>query len=274
MKNPIKTQLLLATILLALIAASACESKTSKPDQNGVAEQKGDAAEKAAPEEDQAGTENTKPAAEQADGEAIPTLSDDALNPLLLEPAKVTQGEAPKTFDAKFITSQGDFTVQFVREWGPIGVDRAYQLIKADYYDGISFFRVIPGFMAQFGIHANPKVSAAWQNERIKDDPVTQSNTRGMVTFAKTNMPDSRLTHLFINYGNNASLDGQGFAPVGKVVEGMEVVEKLYGGYGGGPPTGPNQGALTEQGNPYLQQKFPKLDYIKDVVILGEENAE
>lgn len=274
MKNPIKTQLLLATMLVSLIAASACESKTSKPDENSATEQKSDAAEQAAPSQEQPGDQSAKPAAQNAEGDTIPTLADDAINPLLLEPAKVTQGEAPKTFDAKFITSQGDFTVQFVREWAPIGVDRAYQLIKADYYDGISFFRVIPGFMAQFGIHANPKVSAAWQNERIKDDPVTQSNTRGMVTFAKTNAPNSRLTHLFINYGDNASLDAQGFAPVGKVVEGMDVVEKLYGGYGGGPPTGPNQGALTAQGNPYLQQNFPKLDYIKDVVIPGEENAE
>lgn len=265
-----KTQLLIATLLLALVAATGCEKKASKPDENGVAEQKADTEEKGSEEK----AEEKAEAPAEADTAGLPTMGDDKINPLLLTPAEVTKGEAPASFQAKFITSQGDFTVEFKREWAPQGADRAYQLIKADYYDGISFFRVIPGFMAQFGIHANPKVSAAWQNERINDDPVTQSNTRGMVTFAKTNMPNSRLTHLFINYGNNVALDKQGFAPVGKVVEGMEVVEKLYGGYGGGPPTGPNQGALTAEGNPYLQQNFPKLDYIKDVVILGDEKAE
>jgi peptidyl-prolyl cis-trans isomerase A (cyclophilin A) len=260
-----KTRMLIAVMLAALIAAAGCERKAEKADDNGATEQKADtaAAEKTEPKADAT--------AEKAEQAGIPTVTDEELNPLLLDPAKATQGEAPETFKAKFITSEGDFVVEFHKEWAPIGANRAYNLIKADFYDGIAFFRVVQGFMAQFGIHANPKVSEAWKDATIEDDPVKKSNTRGMVSFAKRPQPNTRLTHLFINYGDNSALDEQGFAPVGKVVEGMEVVDKLYSGYGGGPPTGPSQGTLTAQGNPYLQKEFPELDYIKDVVILGDE---
>lgn len=279
-----KTRLLIASMLIALIAASGCESKTSKPDDNNVAEKTADTPEKSSDDED----ETAENSAVQEDGEEpaaageaqtagqIPTITGDALNPTLLEPAKVTQGEAPKSFKAKFVTSQGDFVVEFHRDWAPNGVDRAFQLIKAGYYDGITFFRVIPKFMAQFGIHANPKVSAAWKGNTIKDDPVTESNTRGMVTFAKTGMPNSRSTQLFINFGDNSTLDKTGFAPIGKVVEGMDVVDKIYNGYGEGAPrgAGPSQGALTQKGNPYLQESFPKLDFIKKAEIADGKKGE
>lgn len=267
-----KKRMGMALLLAGMLVAGGCD-KVKKAEDNGAAEQQAEVAAQQGGEEQadeaKAGEEKT---ADSADEGGIPTVSDADLNPMLLDPEAATQGEAPAKFKAKFITSAGDFVIEFHRAWAPIGVDRAYHLIKADYYKGIAFFRTVPNFMVQFGIHANPSVSKAWENFTIKDDPVTKSNTVGMVTFAKRNIPDTRLTHLFINYRDNSMLDAQGFAPIGEVVEGMAVVERLYGGYGDGPPMGrgPDQGALTEQGNPYLQKQFPKLDYIKDVVILDE----
>src|SRR5207244_6499652 len=127
-------------------------------------------------------------------------------------------------------TSAGDFVIAVRRDWAPHGADRFYNLVKSGYYDGVRFFRVIPGFMAQFGIHGDPQVSATWRERSIPDDPVRQSNARGMVTFA-TAGPNTRTTQVFINYRDNAGLDGQGFAPFGQVVEGMEVVDRLFAGY-------------------------------------------
>jgi peptidyl-prolyl cis-trans isomerase A (cyclophilin A) len=188
----------------------------------------------------------------------------------LLQPksASMTQ-TAPANFRVKFQTSQGDFVVEAQRDWAPLGVDRFYNLVNNGYYDGVCFFRVISGFMAQFGIHGDPKVSAAWRPERIQDDPVKQSNKRGYLSYA-TAGPNTRTTQLFINYADNSRLDQMGFAPIARVVEGMDVVDRLYAGYGEGAPQGkgPPQGRLQTEGNAYLTKDFPQLDCIKKAMIL------
>jgi peptidyl-prolyl cis-trans isomerase A (cyclophilin A) len=174
----------------------------------------------------------------------------------------------PPTFRARFETSAGTFTIQVHTDWAPQGADRFYTLVKSGYYDGARIFRVVPGFMAQFGISGDPKVWAVWRGRRIPDDPVRQSNTRGMVSFA-TAGPNTRTAQVFVNFADNSPLDGQGFAPFGQVVEGMDVVDKLFAGYGDGPPQGrgPDQMRIWAQGNAYLQRDFPKLDYIKTATI-------
>jgi peptidyl-prolyl cis-trans isomerase A (cyclophilin A) len=159
--------------------------------------------------------------------------------------------------------------IEVQRDWAPRGADRFYDLVKSGYFDGQRFFRVLSGFMAQFGIHGDPKVSAAWRDRRIPDDSVRQSNTRGMVSFA-TAGPNTRTTQVFINYADNSSLDGQGFAPFGRVVEGMAVLDGLFAGYGEGAPRGrgPDQGRVQGEGNAYLAREFPKLDFVKRATIV------
>jgi peptidyl-prolyl cis-trans isomerase A (cyclophilin A) len=183
------------------------------------------------------------------------------------DPASLNE-QAPAVYKAKFDTSKGTFVVEVHRDWAPNGADRFYNLVKNGYYNDARFFRVIDGFMVQFGINGNPKIAAAWQDANIKDDPVKQSNTRGMVTFA-TAGPNTRTTQVFISFGDNAGLDGQGFSPFGKVISGMDVVDSLYSGYGEGAPKGhgPNQGIVQSLGNAYLEKAFPKLDYIKKATI-------
>ncbi len=185
----------------------------------------------------------------------------------LADPASLND-KAPATYKANFDTSKGSFVIEVHRDWAPNGADRFYNLVKNGFYDDARFFRVMEGFMAQFGINGNPKVSQAWLDANIQDDPVKKSNTRGMVTYA-TGGPDTRTTQVFINYDDNASLDDQGFSPFGKVISGMDVVDQLYSGYGDGPPRGegPNQGRIQTQGNAYLAKDFPKLDYIKKATI-------
>ena len=191
---------------------------------------------------------------------------DSAQDPRLLAPRKAT-AQAPEVFRVRFQTTQGDFTVRFVKEWAPIGVTRVYNLVKLGYYRNVAFFRVLNQprpFVAQFGIHSSPRVNAAWWTAGIKDDPVRVGNKVGYVTFAKSRNPNSRTTQLFINLADNRNLDGQGFAPVGEVVEGMNVVRNLYGGYGNKP----NQQRIKFEGNDYLKLNFPKLDYIKRAVLV------
>jgi len=181
----------------------------------------------------------------------------------LLAPEQATE-QSPAVFKAKFATTKGDFTVEVHRDWAPRGADRFYNLVKLGFLDDAAFFRVIDGFMVQFGIHSSPQVSAKWQDANIPDDPASQSNKRGFITYA-TRGPNTRTTQLFINYGDNASLDSQGFTPFGQVTEGMNVVDSLYKGYGEGAPQGlgPDQERIQHEGNVYLKKDFPQLDYIK-----------
>ncbi|OGS48617.1 MAG: peptidylprolyl isomerase [Elusimicrobia bacterium RIFOXYB2_FULL_62_6] len=178
--------------------------------------------------------------------------------------------KAPATYKVKFKTSKGDFTVEVYKDWAPLGADRFYNLVKAGYFTDIAFFRVVSGFMVQFGIHGDPAVSAKWREARIQDDPVKQSNAKGNLTYAMAG-PDTRTTQLFINFGNNAFLDSQGFPPFGKVTEGMSVVDSLYSGYGEGAPRGmgPDQGRIQMEGNAYLKKDFPKMDYILSAEVLN-----
>jgi peptidyl-prolyl cis-trans isomerase A (cyclophilin A) len=171
--------------------------------------------------------------------------------------------QAPAELKVRFETSKGPFVVEAHREWAPHGVDRFYELVKSGYYDEARFFRVVPNFVVQWGIHKDPKVSREWNQKYIPDDPVKQSNRRGYITYAKRG-PDTRTTQLFINVADNASLDSTGFAPFGRVIEGMGVVENLYSGYG----QTPQQNLIQLQGNAYLEDRFPKLDYIKTTRLL------
>jgi peptidyl-prolyl cis-trans isomerase A (cyclophilin A) len=188
----------------------------------------------------------------------------------LMNPAALNE-KAPEVFQAKFETSKGTFVVEVTRAWAPQGADRFYNLVKNGYYDDCRFFRVIAGFMAQFGINGDPKLNMVWSKAQIKDDPVKQSNKRGYVTYAMGG-PNTRTTQLFINYADrNSALDKDGFSPFGKVnEEGMKVVDALYSKYGEGAPggAGPDQGLVQMQGNAYLLKSFPNLDYIKSAVIV------
>lgn len=187
-----------------------------------------------------------------------------AFDRALLRPALLKE-KAPEVFDVKFVTTKGDFTLRVTRSWAPLGADRFYNLFKHHFYDGAAFFRVVDGFIAQFGISPYPRVSAAWQRATIKDDSVKQSNLPGTITFA-TGGPNTRTTQVFLNLKDNSHLDRIGFSPFGKVTEGMVTVVKLYGGYGDSPDrggTGPDQGKIEKLGKPYLEKGWPKLDSIK-----------
>jgi len=176
---------------------------------------------------------------------------------------------APDEFQVRFETSRGNFVIAVHRAWAPIGADRFYNLARSGYFDGVRFFRVLTGFVAQFGMHGDPAVGKAWFNARIADDPVRHANSRGTITFA-TAGPNTRTTQLFINFGDNSMLDGQGFSPFGEVIQGMDVVDGLHAGYGEGAPRGrgPDQGRIRNEGNAYLEKGFPQLDYVKRAVVL------
>jgi peptidyl-prolyl cis-trans isomerase A (cyclophilin A) len=186
------------------------------------------------------------------------------VHPDLLDPSKLT-AKAPALYQAKFTTTKGDFVVDVHRDWAPNAADRFYNLVKSGFFDDTRFFRVVDGFMVQFGINGDPAVANKWKNANLQDEPVKQSNKPGYVTFAKTNAPNSRSTQIFINYGDNARLDPMGFAPFGQVVKGMDAVTAIYKGYG----ESPDQGAIQSQGNAYLDPKFPKLDGVKHAEIVG-----
>jgi len=178
--------------------------------------------------------------------------------PSLMKPSSLN-ATAPAVYSVKFDTTKGPFVVTVHRAWAPKGADRFYNLAKAHFFDGVEFFRVLKGFVVQFGISGSPKLSAVWQNATITDDPVKTSNTAGTITFA-TAGPNTRTTQLFVNLANNAFLDKQGFAPFGKVTSGMAVVDKLYGGYGEAASN--QQQQIAAQGNAFLKKHFPKLDAI------------
>jgi peptidyl-prolyl cis-trans isomerase A (cyclophilin A) len=175
----------------------------------------------------------------------------------------------PEAFRVRFETSRGDFVVEARPSWAPHGVDRFHELVSGGFFDGCRFFRVLDGFVAQFGISGDPITSAAWRRRTIPDDPVVESNQRGRVTFAMAG-PGSRTTQLFINIGDNSGLDAMGFAPIGEVVAGMERVDELYAAYGEGAPRGggPDQGRIQREGEAYLAREFPRLDVIRRTAVV------
>ena len=184
-------------------------------------------------------------------------------NAVLKNPAAL-KDKAPETFKADFELGNGKhFVVEVHRAWAPNGADRFYNMVKSGFFDDTRFFRVVPDFMVQWGIHGDPAVSAPWRAARIPDDPVKESNKRGYVTFA-TAGPNTRTTQIFINFKDNSFLDGQGFSPFGRVVTGMDVVDKIYSV----DREKPDQGQIQAQGNPYLEKAFPKLDYVKKATIV------
>jgi len=188
-----------------------------------------------------------------------------AAPPQLLHPSSL-HAKAPATYRVAFTTRRGAFVVTVHRAWSPLGADRFYNLVRAHFFDGVAFFRVVKGFVVQFGISPDPAVSRAWQSATIKDDPVKTSNTAGTVTFADAG-PNTRTTQVFINLGPNTALDTQGFSPFGRVSKGMSVVNHLYGGYGE-KPTG-DQPQMAAQGSAFLRKRFPKLDSIVTARLSG-----
>lgn len=218
------------------------------------------------PAESPAPAAETPPAATPkaaAENPAAPGSFDHAL----LNPSRL-RDQAPATYKVRFDTTRGPFTVTVTRDWAPLGADRFYNLVKHHFYDDAAFFRVVPGFVVQFGISGHSQVSAAWKHTDIKDDPVTQTNKRGYITFA-TAGPNTRTTQVFINLKDNARLDAMGFAPFGAVDgNGMNVVEMMYEGYG--DASAPDQDALERRGNAYLKQGWAKLDYIKTASLVTQ----
>jgi peptidyl-prolyl cis-trans isomerase A (cyclophilin A) len=186
----------------------------------------------------------------------------------LLKPATLTK-KAPQLFDITFHTTKGDFVVTVHRTWAQQGADRLYNLAKNHFFDGQKLFPVVPDFVVQFGISPYPQVSKAWANATIPDDVVTNHNTRGTVSFASAG-PNTRTTQIFVNLGDNRSLDNNGFAPVGSVTSGMKVLDELYSGYG--DETTAHQPEMQNEGNAYLEKTYPKLDAIKTAVVSNEEN--
>jgi len=181
----------------------------------------------------------------------------------LRNPAALVE-KAPDLYKAKFDTSAGIFIIEVHRDWAPLGADRFYNLVKNGFYDDVRFFRVLEGFMAQFGMNGDPSIHGVWGRSTFRDDPVKGSNKRGFVTFAKSAAPNSRSTQVFINFVDNTGLDAQGFAPFGQVVTGMDVVDKLYSGYGRNNV--PDQGRIAAEGNAYLTASYGKLDYVKATI--------
>lgn len=188
-----------------------------------------------------------------------------AAAPGFQDPATLTK-QAPATFRAKFETSEGVIVIEAVRDWAPVGVDRFYNLVQSGYFENVRFFRVVPNFVVQFGIHGDPSVSKNWMNAKLKDEPVKEGNKRGTLTYAKSSAPNSRTTQIFINLKDNTSLDAQGFSAFARVVEGMDVVDKLNSEYGESLTS--LQGQIYQEGNQFLSAKAPRLDFIKKATIL------
>ena len=189
------------------------------------------------------------------------------LDPALLHPSTL-KATAPDEYEITFKTTAGDFVVKVTRAWAPLGADRFYNLVRHGFFSNAAFFRVVPGFVVQFGLNANPAVNAAWEKAYIKDDPVTQSNHTGFLTFA-TAGPNTRTTQLFISLGENASLDKMGFSAFGQVTSGMDVVQKIFPGYG----ESPDQAQITAEGKTYLDKNFPKLDHIISATVTSPAPA-
>lgn len=248
----VRQSLSVAALLLLVVFAAACGGDDPAP------------AEEPAP----AAEAETAPAPADPDDATAPAPAEEPAPAedvnLLLDPEHPDNNRtAPANFRARFRTTEGDFVVEVHRDWAPLGADRFYNLVNAGYFDDVYFFRVMDGFVAQFGINGDPDVSAAWSWAEMRDDPVVESNRRGTIVYA-TGGPDTRTTQVFINLVDNLNLDGMGFAPFGEVVEGMDVVDNLYSGYGDGPPRGigPHQGRIEDRGNEYLRSEYPELDRV------------
>lgn len=252
MSQRLLAQTILALTALLFLASPALAGHHEAGEAKAVAKEAGETAAKTAPK---AAPKSAAPA----------RLSPEDLKRLTANPTET----APEKFKVEFDTTKGKILLEVHRAWSPNGVDRFYNLVKIGFYDEVAFFRVIEGFMAQFGLHGDPRVTRVWSRRSIKDDRVEQSNQRGYVTFAKRNLPNSRTTQLFINLVDNPTLDRQGFSPFARVVEGMDVVDSIYAiGEGGPRGPGPNQRQVTNRGNVYLKNKFPKLDYVKSARIV------
>lgn len=245
-------------IAVAGLLAIASPDSVRGQSQSGAASQ--------APAQPKAGTTAKTGAAPKTGTTAARSTYDRAL----LRPSLLT-AKAPDTYLVKFVTGRGEFTMTITRAWAPLGADRFYNLVKHHFYDNSHFFRVVPNFVVQFGLSAYPPVSAAWKNADLKDDPVTQQNKKGYVTFA-TAGPNTRTTQVFINFKDNLALDRQGFAPFGVVDgDGMKVVNMLYDQYG--DSGGPDQDQIEKQGKPYIDKGWPKLDNIKTATLVGAAAA-
>ena len=206
-------------------------------------------------------SERMAAAVERADA-ALRSYSDD-------QPEKGLMDFAPEPFSVRFECSNGSFTVRCEPSWAPLGCARLKEAVAAGVYDGAHFFRVVPGFVVQFGIPGDPELAGRWRNSPIEDDPVVESNTVGTMSFANSG-PNTRTTQLFINLGDNASLDARGFAPIGRVIEGMDVVEAIAAEYG----ETPDQERIQAEGNAYLDASFPNMDYIRKATILGPDQQD
>ena len=192
--------------------------------------------------------------------------------PLLNADPKRVDAPGPDRFTVHFVTSRGPFDVRVHRDWAPRGADRVYYLARANFFDGVRFFRVVDKFVAQFGLNGDTAVSRAWRGTRIPDDSALKSNVRGTLSFAAGG-PNTRTTQMYISFGNNSRLDRTGFAVFGQVIAGMDaVVDSIYKGYGEGAPRGqgPNQDSIARQGNAYLIRGFPKLDYVITARVIQE----
>src|SRR5262245_56517280 len=257
---------LAACMIVAALAFAGCkgnEQQTQKPQaEPQKTETPAQTATPAEPASSSPAASPAEPSGRKGDAKPGNTVAD---TKALLAPKKLAE-KAPDTYKVKFDTTRGAFTVSVTRAWAPLGADRFYNLVKHHFYDNAAFFRVVPSFVVQFGISPTPAVSAAWKHTEIKDDPVTQTNKRGALTFA-TAGPNTRTTQVFISLKDNARLDSMGFAPFGVVDgNGMNVVEMMYEGYG--DSSGPDQDQIEKQGDPYLKKGWPKLDYIKSASLV------
>ena len=264
--------------LFALVSVAACDAPPEpQPEPQTTASATQSAAKRQMPSA-------RRPAMSTASAVATPPVEakgpfPESTDPNLKDVAKAS-AKAPAKFAVKFETTVGDFEVECTREWAPVGVDRFYSLVKVGFFDDIAFFRVMrepKPFMVQFGIHGNPEVSKIWREANLDREDVKQSNTRGMLTFAMSGQTDTpkkttatRSTQLFINYDDNSNLDDMGFAPLCKVTgDGMAVVDKIYTGYGAG--LGEKQGRIQMEGNKFLREKYPAVDYIKTARLVGDD---
>lgn len=266
-------KLMIPMLALSLLAVACDDKKPAEDPSSTPATNSAPTPDKPATNNDAPATNNDEPTTETT-GAAAPAT--DGTDIASIDPATLNE-QAPPQFSVKFETTEGDFTVDLVRDWAPKGVDRFYNLVKAGYYTDIAAFRVIDGFMAQFGIHGNPAVNAKWREAKIQDDPRNKeiSNKEGYLTYAMGG-PHTRTVQLFINYKDNSMLDNQGFTPIGKVAgDGMNVVNSWHKGYGEGAPRGkgPDQMKVQMQGNAYLKRDFPELSYIKSITLLGDPST-